>query len=116
MTTWLDDLHLHSERFSEIPGMRGLRVARIAHHHGATIEIVEAQKGVLIPAVTHPSKETGRVLKGKLRFMQEGVVKELHEGDSWVVEAGAHQGPHVILEDDTRVALLREGKSAFDVV
>jgi quercetin dioxygenase-like cupin family protein len=112
----VDDLHMHSERFVEIPGMRGLRLARVAQSDGRTLEVVEGQKGVVIPAMQHPAAEHGRVLKGRIRFMQDGVVRELKMGDTWNVKAGAAQGPHVILEDDTRVALLRDGKSAFDVV
>ena len=53
MTTALDELHLHDEAFSEIPGMRGLRVARIGQHNGSTLEVVEAQHGVLILSLIH---------------------------------------------------------------
>jgi quercetin dioxygenase-like cupin family protein len=101
--------------FIEVPGLRGLRLARIGQAEGKTLEVVEAVKGVIIPAMTHPSKERGRVLSGSLRFMRDGQIQELHAGDEWEVPAGAHQGPHVVLDNDTRVVILRDGKSAFDV-
>lgn len=112
----LIDLDLHPDRFAEIPGLRGLRIARIGQYAGKTLEVLEAAKGVVVPALTHPSGETGRVLSGSLRFMKDGTVRDLKEGDSWRVEAGCGQGPHVVLEDGTRVAILRDGKSALDVV
>jgi quercetin dioxygenase-like cupin family protein len=92
--------------FVEIPGMRGLRVSR-EEKDGQTLEVVEGQRGVIIPAMMHTTGESGRVLAGSLRFMQDGVVRELHAGDRWEVAPGAAQGPHVFLEDNTRVALLR---------
>jgi mannose-6-phosphate isomerase-like protein (cupin superfamily) len=116
MASLVDDLVLHPERFAEVPGLRGLRIARMASAQGRTLEILEAQGGVVIPALTHPSAESGRVLSGRVRFMQDGAVRELCAGDTWRVEAGVSQGPHVVLEDGTRIALLREGRSAFDVV
>ena len=64
--------------------------------------------------MTHPSGESGRVLKGSLRFMRAGIMEVLHEGATWRVEANQTQGPHVSLEDGTRVAILRDGRSAFD--
>jgi quercetin dioxygenase-like cupin family protein len=114
--TALDQLILDDARFVEIPGMRGLKLARLGQANGKTLEVIDAAKGVTIPAMTHPSAEHGRVLKGRVRFMQAGQVRELTVGDTWDVAANVSQGPHVILEDDTRVALLRDGKSAFDVV
>lgn len=101
------------EAFVEIPGMRGLRFARIGQGDGKSLEVIEAVKGVVIPRMTHPGKEKGRVLEGALRFFQEGEAKVLKKGDTWEVGAGQPQGPHVFLED-SRVLILREGKSAFD--
>ncbi|MBI1945420.1 MAG: cupin domain-containing protein [Deltaproteobacteria bacterium] len=112
----LVDLDLHPGRFTELPGLRGLRLARLGQYAGKTLEVLEAAKGVVVPALAHPSTETGRVLSGSLRFMQDGVVRDLKAGDTWRVEAGRSQGPHVVLEDGTRVAVLRDGKSALDVV
>jgi quercetin dioxygenase-like cupin family protein len=117
--SFVDELILDDHAFVEIPGLRGLRVARLtaaADGSGRTLEVIEGAKGVIIPAMTHPSAEHGKVVSGSLRFMREGVVRTLSPGDTWEVAAGAHQGPHVILEDGTRVAVLRDGKSAFDVV
>jgi len=102
--------------FVEIPGMRGLRVARIGQVNGRTLEVIEAAHGVIIPALTHPSGESGKVLAGSLRFMQDGVVRILKTGDTWRVEANKSQGPHVVVEDGTRVAVLRDGRSALDIV
>ena len=102
-------------QLTDVPGMRGLRIARIGQADGRTLEVVEAVKGVIIPAMQHPSSERGRVLAGAIRFMRDGVVVELRTGDTWEVPAGAHQGPHVVLDDDTRVAILRDGKSSLDV-
>ncbi|OGQ13329.1 MAG: hypothetical protein A2138_08740 [Deltaproteobacteria bacterium RBG_16_71_12] len=112
----LVDLDLHPDRFAEIPGLRGLRIARLGQLGNKTLEVLEAAKGVVVPALTHPSSESGRVLSGSLRFMRDGVVRDLKAGDTWNVEAGKLQGPHLVLEDGTRVAILREGKSALDVV
>lgn len=112
----LVDLDLHPGRFAEIPGLRGLRIARLGQYAGKTLEVLEAAKGVVVPALKHPSGETGHVLSGGLRFMQDGVVRDMKAGDSWRIEAGFAQGPHVVLEDGTRVAILRDGKSALDVV
>ena len=110
----VDDLLSHDAAFTEIPGMRGLRLARLGQKDGKTLEVIEGTAHVVIPAMTHPSAESGRVVRGSLRFMREGVVQVMHAGDSWRVEAGQHQGPHVVLENGTRVALLRDGPSAFD--
>lgn len=100
--------------FAEVPGMRGLRIARTTSKDGRALEFIDAVKDVVIPAMTHPSKEEGRVLKGSILFMQEGHARTLNTGDIWVVEAGVHQGPHVVLEDMV-VVVFRHGKSAFDV-
>lgn len=116
LSSALVDLDLHPDRFAEIPGLRGLRIARLGQYAGKTLEVLEAAKGVVVPALTHPSAERGRVLSGCLRFMQDGVVRDLKAGDSWSVEAGRMQGPHLVLEDGTRVAILRDGRSALDVV
>jgi quercetin dioxygenase-like cupin family protein len=110
----VDDLVLNDEAFSEIPGLRGLKVARLGQRDGKTLEVIEAAKGVIIPAMTHPSGESGRVIKGSLRFMRAGILQELHVGGTWRVEANQTQGPHVSLEDGTRVVILRDGRSAFD--
>ena len=112
----LVDLDLNPGRFVEIPGLRGLRIARLGQFAGGTLEVLEAAQGVVVPALKHPSGETGRVLSGCLRFMQDGVVRDLRVGDTWRIEAGRTQGPHLVLEDGTRVAILRDGKSALDVV
>jgi uncharacterized cupin superfamily protein len=102
-------------RFVEIPGLRGIRLARLGQQaDGRTLEVVEGVRGVVIPMLHHPSHEAGRVLAGRLRFMKDGVVHDLGPGDTWDVAAGEAQGPHVILENNTRVAILRDGKSAFD--
>jgi quercetin dioxygenase-like cupin family protein len=107
---------MENAAFVEIPGLRGLRVARLGQRAGKSLEMIDASKGVIIPALTHPSAEVGRVLSGSLKFMQDGVVKILKAGDTWKVDANHAQGPHVVLEDGTRVAILRDGKSALDVV
>ncbi len=109
-------MHVENNAFVEIPGMRGLRIARLGQVDGKTLEVIEAAQGVIIPALTHPSEENGKVLSGSLRFMRDGVVRVLKQGDTWHVEANRSQGPHVVLEDGTRVAILRQGRSAFDVV
>ena len=103
------------ESFVEVPGMRGLRIARVGQADGTTLEIVDAVKGVVIPAMTHPSAEQGRVLSGSLRFFQGESTRVLNEGDTWDLDANVAQGPHVVLEDNTRVAILRKGRSALDV-
>ena len=110
----VDDLLLQDAAFSEIPGLRGLKVARLGQRDGKTLEVIEAAKGVVIPAMTHPSGESGRVLQGSLRFTRAGIMDVMHAGATWRVEANQSQGPHVSLEDGTRVAILRDGKSAFD--
>ena len=110
------DIDIHPALFVEIPGLRGIKVARVVQADGRTLEVIDAVHGTIIPALAHPSAETACVLSGSVRFMQDGVVRELHAGDRWTVEANRSQGPHVILEDGTRIAILRDGKSSFDVV
>ena len=100
--------------FGELPGMRGLRLARVGQADGTTLEVVEASRGVVIPAMRHPGKERARLLSGALRFMQGGKMRDLKAGDEWEVEGGESQGPHIVLEDGTKVVVLREGRSAFD--
>ncbi len=110
-------LDVPSSSFVELPGLRGLRIARLGRQEdGRTLEVVEAVRGVVIPALTHPSSEQGRVLSGRIRFMQAGNVVDLGPGDRWEVKANIAQGPHLVLENDTRVAILRDGRSALDVV
>ena len=112
----MEKMQLPSEDdFVEVPGLRGLRIARLGQADGRTLELVEAVKGMIIPAMTHPGIEQGRVLKGSFRFMKEGTGQVYKEGDKWTVAAGESQGPHVILDAGTRILLLREGEHAFDV-
>jgi quercetin dioxygenase-like cupin family protein len=115
MTTDASSIRHDALHFVEIPGLRGIRVARVGQQaDGRTLDIVVGSAGVVIPMIHHPSAEHGRVLRGRLRFMKDGLVRELSAGDTWDVAAGEAQGPHVLLDNDTRVALLRDGKSAFD--
>lgn len=103
-----------SDKFIDFPGMRGLRFARLGEAEGKTLEVIEGEKDVVIPAMTHPSAEKGRVLSGSLRFMKNGSIQILKKGDVWSVAADEMQGPHIILENGTMVAIFREGKSALD--
>lgn len=98
--------------FVELPGMRGLRIARVGQADGKTLEIVEAVAGVVIPMQHHDGDERGRVLAGALQFVENGVARKLTAGDSWHVEAGTDQGPHMVLEDGTKVAVLRSASAA----
>jgi len=111
----MENLQLPSdEDFIEVPGMRGLRLARLGQADGRTLELVEAVKDMVIPAMTHPGSEKGRVLSGALRFMKAGEVSVYREGDEWTVAANETQGPHVVIESGTRILLLRDGPHAFD--
>lgn len=102
--------------FHSIPGVPGLRLAHLGHQQdGRTLEVVEGMAGVILPAMTQPSAEHGRVLRGSVRFMQDGVVRDLVAGDAWDLPAETAQGPHVFLEDGTQVAILRDGRSSFDL-
>jgi quercetin dioxygenase-like cupin family protein len=101
------------EAFVEFPGMRGLRIARVGQADGKTLEVIEGVKGVVIPAMTSPGSEKGRVLEGQVRLVTGGEAKTLSAGDTWEMAAGEAQGPHVFLET-SKVIVLREGKSAFD--
>lgn len=110
-------MQIPASSFVELSGMRGLRIARLGRQEdGRTLEVVEGVRGVVIPLLTHPSAEHGRVLSGRIRFMQDGVVTDLGPGDRWEVKANKSQGPHLVLENDTRVAILRDGSSALDIV
>lgn len=102
------------EAFIELPGMRGLRLARLGQADGKTLEVIEGVKGVVIPMLQHPGTEKGRVLSGKVRLVIEGEARVLEKGDTWEVAGDTEQGPHVFLED-SRVVILRDGKSAYDV-
>jgi quercetin dioxygenase-like cupin family protein len=103
-----------SAAFVELVGLRGLRIARLGKQDdGRTLEVVEGARGVVIPLLTHPSAEHGRVLSGRIRFMQDGLVTDLGPGDRWEVKANKSQGPHLILENNTQVAILRDGQSAL---
>lgn len=101
------------EAFMELPGMRGLRLARLGQADGKTLEVIEGVKGVVIPMLHHPGGEKGRVLTGKLRIVVGGAARIVSKGDTWEVPGGTEQGPHMFL-DDSRVIILRDGKSAYD--
>ncbi len=101
------------EAFMELPGMRGLRLARIGQADGKTLEVIEGVKGVVIPMLRHPGGEKGRMLSGKLRIVVDGTARVVEQGETWEVPADVEQGPHMFL-DDSRVVILREGKSAYD--
>lgn len=101
------------DAFVEIPSLRGLRLARVGQADGKTLDVIEAVKDVIIPALTHPGSEKGRVLSGSLRFFQDGESRVLSAGDTWEVAGGTPQGPHIVLENDTRVLILRDGESAL---
>jgi len=57
--------------------------------------------------------ERGRVIEGKIRFHQGDQSKVLGPGDTWQVEPGTTQGPHIFLAP-SRVAVLRDGPGPFD--
>jgi hypothetical protein len=99
--------------FTEVPGMRGLRIARVGQADGKTLEVIEAVKGVVIPVVKNPGAERGRLLDGKLQLTLGGRTEILEAGATWEVGALQEQGPHVFLEP-SRVVILRSGKSAYD--
>jgi hypothetical protein len=99
--------------FVEVPGLRGIKVARIGSAGDKTLEVIAGVKNAVIPMRTCEGREQGRVLSGSLRFMREGEITELRPGDRWDIPGGEHQGPHVVLEPDTRVLVLREGEAAL---
>ena len=101
------------EAFTELPGMRGLRIARVGQADGKTLEVIDGVKGVVIPHMQSPGGEKGRVLEGKIQFTQDGTSRVLSAGDTWEVGPMTPQGPHIFLAP-SRVVILREGKSAFD--
>jgi quercetin dioxygenase-like cupin family protein len=101
--------------YTDFPGMRGLRIARVVQADGKSLEFVDAVEGVVIPMATHPSSEKGKVLSGKIRFVINGEGKVLNAGDVWEVPANTPQGPHTALDGGARVAILRAGKSAYDI-
>jgi hypothetical protein len=101
------------DAFMELPGMRGLRMARVGQGEGKTLDVIDAVKGVVIPVLHNVGGERGRVLWGKLRLVIGSETLELGEGETWEVPAGVEQGPHVVMED-ARVVVLREGASGFD--
>ncbi len=103
-----------SSAFVEVPGLRGLRIARVGQKDGTTLEVVQAVKGVVVPATTHPGSERGRVVSGALRFMQDGVITDLRAGEGWETAANEGQGPHLVLEDGTCVVVIRDGRSGYD--
>ncbi len=107
-TTVVEQLHLHGDRFVEVAGLPGLRIARLGEQDGRTLDVVEAPRGAVIPASVQPCGERGRVLQGCVRFMRDGVVTDLHRGDTWAVSAHTAHGPHVVLQDNTRMVVLRE--------
>jgi anti-sigma factor ChrR (cupin superfamily) len=100
--------------YVEVPGLPGLRIARVGQNDGTTLEVVQAVKGVVVPATTHPGTERGRVVSGALRFMQDGRVTDLRAGDGWETAANEGQGPHVVLEDGTCIVVIRDGRSGYD--
>jgi mannose-6-phosphate isomerase-like protein (cupin superfamily) len=100
--------------FVDVPGMPGVRIATVGEGDGSTLEFVQAVKGAVVPAMHQTGKQRLRVLSGALRFMQDGALRELRAGDLVEIDAGESHGPHVVLEDGTRLLLLREGASAFD--
>lgn len=104
---------ISDDAFQEIPHLRGLRVARVSEQDGRTLEVLRAVKGVVIPTLVHPAAEQGKILEGAIRFVQNGESKVLSKGDTWSAEAGESQGPHMVLEHDTCVAILRNGPSAL---
>lgn len=102
-----------ADAFVELPGMRGLRVARVGHADGKTLEVIDAVKGVVIPARTNPGREQGKVISGSLRFVRGQEATVLEAGDGWDVPGGEAQGPHLVLEENTRVVILRDGDAAL---
>ena len=101
------------DAFNEVPGLRGIKVARIGSAGGKVLEVIAGVKDAVIPVRTCEGREQGRVLSGGLRFMREGEITQLRPGDRWDIPGGEPQGPHVVLEADTRVLVLREGETAL---
>ncbi len=99
--------------FTEVPGLRGIKVARIGASGERVLEVIAGVTDAVIPVRTCSGREQGRVLSGRLRFMREGEITELRPGDRWDIPGGEPQGPHVVLEPDTRVLVLRDGDSAL---
>ena len=99
--------------FVEVPGLRGIKIARVGSSANTVLEVIAGVKDAVIPLRTCEGREQGKVLSGGLRFMREGEITELRTGDRWDIPAGEPQGPHVVLDTDTRVLVLREGEAAL---
>lgn len=94
--------------YVDVPGMPGVRVATLGKD-GNTLQFVQAVKGAVVPAMHESGKQRLRVMAGALRFMQDGALRDLRAGDQVEIDAGEEHGPHVVLEDGTRLLVLREG-------
>ena len=56
--------------------------------HTTLIEVTLAA-GATVPAHSHPHEQTGYVAGGRVRFVIEGVRRELAAGDGYLVPGGA---------------------------
>ncbi len=52
------------------------------------IEVTLAE-GAVVPAHTHPQEQSGYVVRGRVRFVIDGEVRELRAGDGYLVPGGA---------------------------
>jgi quercetin dioxygenase-like cupin family protein len=78
---------LLTDRSSVTPVNMMPGISRRTLNYGDRTLLVELtlDSGSVIPAHSHPHEQIGYLVKGKLVFEMEGLVKEVSPGDSWVV-------------------------------
>lgn len=73
---------------------------------------IELAKGAVVPMHTHPHEQIGYLSRGRLRFQIGDEVREIGQGDSWLVPGGV---PHevVALEDSIAIDIFSPPREEY---
>ena len=73
---------------------------------------VNFARGAVVPEHTHPHEQIGYLARGRLRFVIVDEVREIAEGDSWLVPSNV---PHVVtaLEDSVAIDIFSPPREEY---
>jgi quercetin dioxygenase-like cupin family protein len=102
---------IHSEKdYTEI--IKGIRIKTLCYGESMLMTEFLLQKDAVLPEHSHPSEQTGYLIKGKIRLFIRDVVRELVSGDSWNIGKDAiHRAE--ILEDSVAIEVFSPAREDY---
>jgi quercetin dioxygenase-like cupin family protein len=83
----------HLSALQIVPIWTGVIARRVEGRH-VTFAVVELEPNSLVAEHRHPNEQVGIIVKGRLRFKVGAEVRDLREGDTYVIPGGV---PHEAL-------------------